>query len=631
MEEVAGASEEAPSAPTPTSESPPAPDSVLTTKNLPPEKFACLGPRASTVLVIDPDDEEVLKQVEQLDKLINAAASAEPEQPRRALPLTALTRRKSTMGFVDRASSASFQVQAVQPADSRLNSSSIPVVAGQPEEAEVEARASLASEVIRALGTNGSISFGRSRKVAPRKESGGLENGGSYRDHKREARDEHRQPEAESASSKWRRSSTEKRSSLASIKDDVTKIAHSVSRIFDKTESIDERRQAKVAELVNREVMVLNANQLARMQQRNAHPLTISVHSTFRHWWDFIMTVSIAYVMVTTPIKAGFNIESKGLGYIIDVMIDMIYLVEIVFNFFTSFESETTGEEIKDLVRIRQNYIKTWFLMDAVSSFPSSLVIATNSLLTLTKILKVARVAKISDSGLIRAITGRIDRTMNPSLMRIFKLTFIFFITQHFIACAYYYIGLNYSTDTSWGPSHAIRSSSLSNQYIDALYFAIMVTTANDVNPTTATEKMFVSVMLFIGIVINASIIGSAANLLANLDKEAIARKNQLDSINDYLRFKKVPLKLQNKIRRYYEYALNSRMQDPTEKMFADLPDRLKLQLRLNLHAEFIRKVPLFKVCSHAGIIAIVQCLVQVVAMPGEIIIAQDEMVRPSK
>jgi hypothetical protein len=572
-------------------------------------------------------DEEVLKQVEQMDKLINAAASAPLDQehtgPRRGLPIAKLLRRQSTIGIADPKTDSQLRLDAMTFKAMGLDES-------DQQPGAVDATSSIHSPSSQRI-SSGSVNKGRGRKVFPR-----VDTTDDQPDNFGNRKGSLHRSEAETIAWRHRRSSTEnRRSSLASIKDDVVKIAHSVSRIFDKsganhTDSVDERRQAKVAELVDREVMVLNASQLAQMQRKNAHPFTISLHSTFRHWWDFVVTVSIAYVIVTTPVKVCFDVTTSGLSYVIDVVVDVIYLVEMVINFFTSYEDDTTGEEIVDLVKIRRNYVKTWFIMDAMSSFPSSLVGETNDLLTLTKITKVARVAKIAESGLIRAITGRINRTMNPSLMRILTLTFIFFLTQHFIACAYYYIGLNYSLDNDWGPNEELRASPLSQQYIDALYFAIMVTTANDVNPTTATEKMFVTVMLFIGIVINASIIGSAANLLSNLDKEAIARKNQMDSINDYLRFKKVPLPLQNKIRRFYEYSLNSRMQDPTESLFAELPDRLKLLLRLNLNAEFIRKVPLFKVCSHAGVIAIVQCLVQIVAMPGEIIVSQGEMVRAS-
>ncbi|KAG6604517.1 Voltage-gated Ion Channel (VIC) Superfamily [Phytophthora cinnamomi] len=373
----------------------------------------------------------------------------------------------------------------------------------------------------------------------------------------------------------------------ASIMEDVSKFKQTVSRMFEKASQIklDEERSARVAELVDSEVMVLNASQLAQSQKRRANQFTISIHSTFRHWWDFVITASIAYVITMTPIKVGFGVQSTGISYALDEMVDVIYLIEMALNFFTSYEDDATGEEIKDLDKIRRNYIQSWFLVDAVSSFPSSLIGTTNGLLTLSKILK------------------------------------------HLIACTYYYISMNESVNTTWAPDPEVQSSdSLGQQYIDAFYFAIMVTTANDVGPKTSFEKLFTSVMLFVGIVINASIIGSAANLLSNLDKEEIARKDQMDSINDYLRFKKVPLGLQNKIRRYYDYALTTRLQDPTENLFADLPDRLKLLLKLNLHSEFVRKVPLFRALSHSGVVAIVQCLVPIVAMPGEVIIVCGEV-----
>lgn len=421
-----------------------------------------------------------------------------------------------------------------------------------------------------------------------------------------------------------------RRSSIqTSIALGVTTFAQAVSKIMDtiQKDSTNERRQAKVAELLDKEVMVFNASQLAQIQKRRANRLTISINSSFRRWWDLVITLSVAYVIVATPIKVGFEVHSSGAIYGLDAVIDVIYLVDLCLNFITSYEDEVTGDEVKDLVKIRQHYLAGWLIVDCLSSFPSSIIGIRNTFLTLTQVLKVTRVAKATDSGLSKAIYGRVNRSMNPSVMRMLELTLIFCVSQHFIACCYYFISLHQSVQTTWGPTDEIRDSSLGRQYIDALYFAIMVTTANDVAPTTSIEKLFTSVMLFVGIVINASIIGSAANLLSNLDKAEIARKNQMDTINDYLRFKKVPLDLQNKIRRYYDYALNTRLSDPTESMFADLPDRLKLSLKLNLYNDFIHKVPLFKVCSHTGVIAIVQCLKFVVAMPRENIICQGELV----
>lgn len=38
----------------------------------------------------------------------------------------------------------------------------------------------------------------------------------------------------------------------------------------------------------------------------------------------------------------------------------------------------------------------------------------------------------------------------------------------------------------------------------------------------------------------NAVIVGSATNLLSNMDAGAVARKSQMDSMNGYMRFRKV-------------------------------------------------------------------------------------------
>lgn len=51
---------------------------------------------------------------------------------------------------------------------------------------------------------------------------------------------------------------------------------------------------------------------------------------------------------------------------------------------------------------------------------------------------------------------------------------------------------------------------------------------------------MFSNLCLTLALLTNAVIIGSATNLLSNMDAGAVAKKNQLDGINGYMRFRKV-------------------------------------------------------------------------------------------
>ncbi|KAI9998499.1 hypothetical protein PInf_002887 [Phytophthora infestans] len=568
------------------------------------------GPLVKRILEVEPVGDDVLRQVEQLDTLINANATLKsfkvtsPRRPSRS--------QKQIMGYLEKQARTALASDTSNGSNGPVKISAGSATPGNSRKVHPQIESKLQpigsgdlSDANNVKGADASFRRKSTRKSLVERLSSVMFDApdGTRPEIKRPSIKTHRNSRLDSR----RRSSV-----TASIKGDVSKFKQTVSRMFDKASQIklDDERSARVAELVDSEVMVLNTSQLAQNQKRKAHQYTISIHSTFRQWWDFVLTASIAYVIVMTPIKVGFDVQSSGLNYALDVVVDVIYLIEMVLNFFTSYEDDATGEEIKDLDKIRRSYLQSWFLVDAVSSFPSSLVGTTNGLLTLSKILKVARVAKISDSGLVRTVSGHIDRSMNPSMLRMLKLTVIFLVSQHLIACTYYYISLNQSVDTTWAPTHDIRNSdSLGQQYVDAFYFAMMVTTANDVNPITPIEKLF-------------------TQSASQPRQGEIARKNHMDSINDYLRFKKVPLVLQNKIRRYYDYALTTRLQDPTENLFADLPDRLKLLLKLNLHSEFVRKVPLFRALSHAGVVSIIQCLVPIVAMPGEVIIVYGEVAK---
>ncbi|OQR89617.1 Voltage-gated Ion Channel (VIC) Superfamily [Thraustotheca clavata] len=404
------------------------------------------------------------------------------------------------------------------------------------------------------------------------------------------------------------------------------------SRLRGKLDS-NEKRATKdnnrVADMLEQELNGMSADQIAKMVQRKRHGFVISMNSKWKRWWDVLMAVITVYVVIVTPVQVAFELKDNAFLDDVQLFVDTMFILEIIITFRTSYVDSATREEINDVKLIQKHYLYGWFLADATSSYPISYFPSQGPSvqpIKFLRILKIFRVFHLSKSPLFASITAYVSRKMNPAVLRMLKLGLIFILSQHLMACSYYWLvayeGINEHT---WEPPFHFNDS-LSDRYVGAFYFAIMVTTANDLAPETTIERIFTSVMLLIGIGINASIIGSAANLLANLDKTEVARKEHLDSINDYLRFKKVPLALQDKIRHYYDYVWTVRPSDKQNQLFVDLPDRLKLQLTLSLHRDFINKVPLFKALSPGGAIAIVQCMESVVAMPQDLIIREGEL-----
>ncbi|ETV92247.1 hypothetical protein H310_13476 [Aphanomyces invadans] len=401
--------------------------------------------------------------------------------------------------------------------------------------------------------------------------------------------------------------------------------------VFEARKSVGAENTNRIAELLEQELNGMSADQIAKMVQKQNHGFVISLNSKFKLWWDVAVAILTLYVVIVTPVQVGFGLKDYNTLDNIQVFVDAMFIVELVLTFRTSYIDSATREEINDASMIRRHYMYGWFIPDAASSYPVSWFSAHDQnssvqALKFLRILKIFRVFHLSKSPLFANLTAYVSRKMNPAMLRMLKLLLIFLLCQHFIACMYYFV-VSYEgigADT-WDVPFDLDETGLTEKYVGCFYFAIMVTTANDLQPKTTLERIFTGLMLLLGIAINATIIGSAANLLANLDKTEVARKEHLDAINDYLRFKKVPLALQDKIRHYYDYVWTVRPSEQSSNLFVDLPDRLKLQLTLSLHRDFINKVPLFKALSPGGTIAIVQCMESVVAMPKDLIIREGE------
>lgn len=51
-------------------------------------------------------------------------------------------------------------------------------------------------------------------------------------------------------------------------------------------------------------------------------------------------------------------------------LIDALFGIDIILNFFTTFFHPTTGEEISDKKEIARNYLKGMFCLDVLSTIP---------------------------------------------------------------------------------------------------------------------------------------------------------------------------------------------------------------------------------------------------------------------
>lgn len=272
--------------------------------------------------------------------------------------------------------------------------------------------------------------------------------------------------------------------------------------------------------------------------------------------------------------------------------------------------------------------------MDLISSIPFQLLeVVSPATIGAAKFhfLKVFRVFKIF--RLVRllrfkALTELEYRTsQNPGLIRMIKLIFTYIFILHLVACFYWYICTQEGFGvTEWVPPFGFDKEDLWIQYGIAYYWAIISTIGNVLaRPELPLEYYFSMSVAMIGVIVSATIVGSAASLVNNMDKHAAAKKEQLESMNQYMKYREVPQDLQRKVRSYIEYTWQIGRGSNNEDMFDQLPSTLRLQLLLAIKRKFIESVQMFQDCSPECVIALVKVMNPSVALPNEIIMEQGQ------
>ncbi|KAJ4938945.1 hypothetical protein JOQ06_028410 [Pogonophryne albipinna] len=124
------------------------------------------------------------------------------------------------------------------------------------------------------------------------------------------------------------------------------------------------------------EVLQLNSDILPQYKQEapKTPPHIILHYCTFKTTWDWVILILTFYTAIMVPYNVSFKTKQNNIVWLVlDSVVDVIFLVDIVLNFHTTFVGPG-GEVISDPKLIRMNYLKTWFVIDLLSCLPYDII-----------------------------------------------------------------------------------------------------------------------------------------------------------------------------------------------------------------------------------------------------------------
>ena len=103
-------------------------------------------------------------------------------------------------------------------------------------------------------------------------------------------------------------------------------------------------------------------------KQKPKYDCLIPPNCKFKIIWTLVMIVLLLYTAFCTPYIIAFIEEMASGLFVLEVIVDMLFFIDIILTFFTPYMEG--NREIRDKCIIAKKYLFSWFIFDLVACIP---------------------------------------------------------------------------------------------------------------------------------------------------------------------------------------------------------------------------------------------------------------------
>ncbi|XP_077601240.1 voltage-gated delayed rectifier potassium channel KCNH5-like isoform X2 [Stigmatopora nigra] len=387
-------------------------------------------------------------------------------------------------------------------------------------------------------------------------------------------------------------------------------------------------------------------------------PHIILHYCTFKTTWDWVILILTFYTAIMVPYNVSFRTRQNHLVWLVlDSIVDVIFLVDIVLNFHTTFVGPA-GEVVSDARLIRMNYVKTWFVIDLLSCLPYDIINAfehfdqdsvssassaghlrdssssnfphrnvtrgedsvlpgLSSLFSSLKVIRLLRLGRVA---------RKLDHYLEYGAAVLVLLVCVFGLVAHWLACIWYSIGdhevIDESTNSiktdSWlyqlalsiGTPYRYNASGTGRWeggpnkdtlYISSLYFTMTSLTTigfGNIAPTTDGEKIFSVAMMMVGSLLYATIFGNVTTIFQQMYTNTNRYHEMLNNVRDFLKLYQVPKGLSERVMDFIVSTWAMSKGIDTDRVLSICPKDMRADICVHLNRQVFNDHPAFRLAS---------------------------------
>ncbi|XP_010073329.1 PREDICTED: cyclic nucleotide-gated cation channel beta-1, partial [Pterocles gutturalis] len=339
--------------------------------------------------------------------------------------------------------------------------------------------------------------------------------------------------------------------------------------------------------------------------------------------WLFFVVMAWNWNCWLIPVRWAFPYQTPAnihCWLLVDYLCDLVYLLDILV-FQTRLQFVRGGDIITDKKAMKENYLRSQrFKMDVLSLLPLDFFyfkVGVNPLLRFPRCLKY--MAFFEFNNRLEAILSK------AYIYRVIRTTAYLLYSLHVNSCLYYwasaYEGLGSTTWVYDGEG---------NSYIRCYYWAVktLITIGGLPDPKTLFEIVFQLLNYFTGVFAFSVMIGQMRDVVGAATAGQTYYRSCMDSTIKYMNFYKIPKTVQNRVKTWYEYTWHSQGMLDESELLVQLPDKMRLDIAIDVNYNIVSKVALFQGCDRQMIFDMLKRLRSVVYLPNDYVCKKGEIGR---
>jgi potassium voltage-gated channel Eag-related subfamily H protein 7 len=349
----------------------------------------------------------------------------------------------------------------------------------------------------------------------------------------------------------------------------------------------------------------------------------------FQGNWDLVMVACLMFTAIVTPFEVAYIEPAFNGLFIINRLVDLLFLIDLICQFFTPFYNGKMGGYVIGKGQIAKHYLMGWFTIDFVSILPFDSVgmLLQNEAVNQLKIFRIVRLARLLK--LLRVLKGsRIFKRwqsrigMQHSTMTMWKYLITVFALCHWLACLWWIvIGIDDQTEQkftsiyddgvgmwkvtnitetvplSWATGYGMGTNEQWEQYLTSVYWSCMTVTTigyGDVTPKTNAERGVAIFGMCVGAAAYAFIVGNICGIIATMDQATTEFNATLDDLNLYMAENRIPPEMRIRLREYFMYCKGMQRQEYYKELLVKMSPALRGEVCVFINKTWINSVPFF-------------------------------------